>query len=107
MLDRTREILLQTLIILLLMFLVALAWIDLAHASPPEIYDSQTGEYLGNLSSNSYDVNSVSNPYGPHGSPYSPTSINNPYGIHGSPYSNQSARNPYATQAPIIIHRGR
>ncbi len=73
-----------------------------AHAAP-RIYDSQTGQYLGNLSSNKFDPNSTSNPYGPHGSPYSPTSINNPYSPYGSPYSNKSVNNPYATGAPVII----
>ena len=59
-------------------------------------------QYLGNLSSNRYDPNSTSNPYGQYGSPYSPNSINNPYGRYGSPYSNESVNNPYATQAPHI-----
>ncbi len=71
----------------------------------PEIYDSVTGQYLGNLSANKFDENSTSNQYGRYGSPYSPDSINNKYSAHGSPYSNQSVNNPYATQAPII--RGR
>jgi hypothetical protein len=58
------------------------------------------GTYLGNLNSNQYDPNSVSNPYGQYGSRYSPNSINNPYGQYGSPYSPNSARNPYAVGAP-------
>ena len=37
------------------------------------------GDYLGNLSSNPYDADSTSNPYGA-GSPYNPDSPNNPYG---------------------------
>jgi hypothetical protein len=60
----------------------------------PQIY-SQEGKYLGNLNSNPYDPNSVSNPYGRYGSQYSPDSINNPYGRYGSPYSPESANNPY------------
>jgi len=54
------------------------------------------GKYLGNLSTNRYDPNSVSNPHGQYGSRYSPDSINNPYGQYGSRYSPDSARNPYA-----------
>jgi len=54
------------------------------------------------LSSNQYDPNSTSNPYGRCGSPYSPDSINNPYGKYGSPYSPTSVNNPYATDAPRI-----
>lgn len=67
------------------------------------LVDPSTGKYLGNLNSNQYDTNSVSNPYGRYGSKYSADSINNPYGKYGSKYSSQSPNNPYATQAPIII----
>jgi len=64
---------------------------------------SHDGKYLGTLSSNPYDPDSVSNAYGQYGSRYSPDSINNPYGQYGSPYSNESVTNPYATQAPRIV----
>lgn len=53
---------------------------------PPRIYSG--GTYLGELSSNRYAPNSVSNPYGRYGSRYSPDSINNPYGPYGR-YSTQ------------------
>jgi hypothetical protein len=56
---------------------------------------------LGHYSSNPYDLDSTSNPYGA-GNPYNPDSINNPYGKYGSPYSNESANNPYATDAPKL-----
>ena len=59
----------------------------------PELYDSQ-GNYRGKLSSNPYDSESVSNPYGRYGSEYSPDSINNPYGA-GSEYKADSPNNPY------------
>ena len=62
----------------------------------------QDGTYLGRLNANRYDPESVANPYGRYGSPYSSTSINNPYSPYGSPYSNLSARNPYATQPPVV-----
>ena len=74
----------------------------LVHADPPHLRDRQTGKYLGNLSSNPYDANSVSNPYGRYGSEYSADSINNPYGQYGSRYSNDSPNNPYATNPPAI-----
>ena len=99
-----KEITLKTVVTAML---VALVWLAAPVQAAPEIYDSVTGEYLGNLSSNQYDPNSVSNPYGCYGSQYSPDSINNPYSAHGSPYIPTSARNPYATQAPVIINRGR
>ncbi len=73
-----------------------------AQSSPPILEDRQTGKYLGTLSNNHYDSDSVSNPYGRYGSKYSSDSINNPYGKYGSPYSNDSANNPYATNPPAI-----
>jgi hypothetical protein len=62
----------------------------------------QEGEYLGEYSSNQYDSDSTSNPYGQYGSQYSSESINNPYGEYGSPYSSQGANNPYATDTPKL-----
>jgi len=58
--------------------------------------------YLGKYSSNPYDSQSVSNPYGIYGSQYSSQSINNPYGQYGSPYSSKSVNNPYATDTPKL-----
>ena len=59
----------------------------------PSLYDSG-GNYRGKLSSNKYDPDSVSNPYGRYGSEYSSDSINNPYGA-GNPYRSDSPNNPY------------
>lgn len=55
--------------------------------TPPGI-DSE--EYIGKLSANPYDPDSVSNPYGRYGSPYSP------YG-GGNPYRSDSPTNPYGS----------
>jgi hypothetical protein len=63
---------------------------------------AQQAQCLGTLSSNPYDVESVSNPYGTHGSAYSPTSINNPYGQYGNRYSPLSINNPSAANAPRL-----
>ena len=70
--------------------------------SPPFVVGAK-GTYLGVLSNDRYDPNSVRNPYGQYGSPYGPTSMNNPYGFYGSPYSPYSATNPYATHVPMIV----
>ena len=75
-----------------------------SNTAPPILVDQQTGKYLGNLSSNPYDPNSTSNPYGKYGSEYFQDSINNPYGKYGSEYSNDSPNNPYATNPPAIVH---
>ncbi len=58
-------------------------------------------EYLGNLSANEFDPNSIANEFGA-GSPYSSNSITNEFGLYGSPFSNQSFTNPYATDAPKL-----
>jgi hypothetical protein len=63
---------------------------------------AQQAHYLGNLSSNRYDAESVSNPYGTHGSANSPTSINNTYGQYGNRYSPLSVNNPHAVNAPRL-----
>lgn len=72
-------------------------------AQPPVLINKHTGKYLGNLSSNQYDPNSTSNPFGRYGSQYSQDSINNPHSQYGSRYSNDSPHNPYATNAPIVV----
>lgn len=72
--------------------------------SETTIVDGRTGKYLGNLNSNQFDPNSVSNEFGRYGSKFSPDSINNPYSEHGSRFSNDSPNNPYATNPPVIFH---
>ena len=67
---------------------------------------AQDGTFLGKLSFNKYDLESISNPYGSHGSRYSATSIFNKYGVYGSKYSSLSPFNPYTTTPPKIILRG-
>lgn len=54
--------------------------------NPPKIYSG--GKYLGELSTNRYAPDSISNPYGVYGSRYSPSSVNNPY----SPYGQYSTK---------------
>ena len=62
------------------------SWTNPDATDAPKLYDGQ-GNDRGRLSSNPYDPDSTSNPYGGrYGSKYSADSINNPYGA-GSPYS--------------------
>ena len=61
------------------------SWTNPYAKDAPKLHDS-SGRYLGRFSSNPYDPDSTSNPYGRYGSKYSPDSINNPYGA-GNPYS--------------------
>jgi len=84
--------------LLVVVVLLLLLW-DWAQGEPPAIY-APDGTYLGVLSSNEYDPDSVSNRFGRYGDPYSPDSINNPYGRYGDPYSPDSVTNPYAVSLP-------
>lgn len=65
------------------------------------------GQFLGNISDNQYDRESILNQYGPYGSQYSPTSIFNPYSKYGSPYGQYSIQNPYTSTPPHLFIAGR
>jgi hypothetical protein len=58
--------------------------------------------WLGNLSANRFDPDSISNPHGA-GSPFAPNGVNNPFSVYGSTFSPKSARNPFATQPPMLF----
>lgn len=65
------------------------------------------GEFLGLLSTNKYNRESICNTYGTYGSRYGAKSIWNEYGQYGSQYSLLSPNNPYSLHPPQIILRGR
>jgi hypothetical protein len=65
------------------------------------------GQFLGKLTLNQYDSESISNSYGSYGSLYSSTSIKNQYSQYGSPYSSLSPFNQYSSTPPIIYLKGR
>ncbi|MFD2330045.1 hypothetical protein ACFSR7_12405 [Cohnella sp. GCM10020058] len=73
----------------------------------PLLYSNDGKKYLGKLSSNTYDTESVFNEYGDYGSKYSQSSIWNEYGNYGGDYANTSAFNKYATKPPIILQNGK
>jgi hypothetical protein len=60
-------------------------------------------QFLGKITSNVYDTDSILNQYGPYGSQYSGTSIFNPYCPYGGPYGRFSPENPYTTTPPILV----
>ena len=72
--------------------LVFIHW-NYSRTDSPRLNDQQ-GNYRGKLSTNPYDSDSTSNPYGRYGSPFSPDSVKNPYGAR-NPYSPSSPTNPY------------
>lgn len=67
---------------------------------------SQDGQFLGILSSNKYQLDSVMNEYGRYGSKYSSTSIFNQYCQYGSRYGFYSPFNPHTSTPPKIIFKG-
>jgi hypothetical protein len=78
----------------------------MADSGPFEEGGSDSSDAVGRAdfcaSSNRYDPESTSNPYGKYGSRYSPNSINNPNGQYGSPYSQQSPNNPFG-RGPSVV----
>jgi hypothetical protein len=61
----------------------------------PKLYDEQ-GNYRGKLSTNQFDPESISNPFGQYGSQFSPDSINNPFAA-GNPFNAGSPTNPFGS----------
>lgn len=64
------------------------------------------GQFLGVLSSNLYDQNSISNPHGIYGGSYGMYSIQNSYGLYGSQYGLYSPYNIYCLNPPIVLYQG-
>ncbi|AUT03906.1 hypothetical protein CLI64_27915 [Nostoc sp. CENA543] len=64
------------------------------------------GQFLGTLSSNLYDPNSISNPHGMYGSSQGIYSIRNSYGLYGGLYGVHSPYNNYCINPPIILYQG-
>jgi hypothetical protein len=61
------------------------------------------GQYLGKVTSNTFDLESLGNQYGRYGSEYSSTSIFNKYGKYGGEYAALSPFNPYTSTPPILV----
>lgn len=70
---------------------------------PLYLYSNDGRTFLGKLTTNKYDNESISYKYGDYGSKYSNTSIFYQYGDYGSKYSSESAFNSYASEPPIIV----
>ena len=63
-------------------------------------------EFLGVISNDKYDSNSIANRYGSYGSKYSSKSIFNRYSLYGSEYSILSPFNSIASKPPMIYKDG-
>ena len=77
---------------MMMMVMMTMAWP--VFGEPAKLYHK--GKFLGNVTNNPLDMDSINNPIGRYGSRYSPDSINNPYGRYGSRYSIDSPNNPYS-----------
>lgn len=61
------------------------------------------GQFLGLLSNNKYDAQSISNLRGIYGSQYGLYSIRNIHGMYGGTHGLNSPYNPYCKNPPIIF----
>lgn len=73
----------------------------------PELYSNDLKTFLGKLTTNAYDIDSIFNEYGTYGSEYQSKSIWNNYGTYGGEFSNQSPFNKFATEPPAIVLDGK
>ncbi|WP_109699670.1 hypothetical protein [Chitinophaga deserti] len=65
------------------------------------------GQFLGKLTSNEFDNDSLLNEFGPFGSEFSPTSIFNEFGTYGSEFSGMSPFNEFSSTPPRIYVNGK
>lgn len=65
------------------------------------------GQFLGTITTNKFDRDSLLNQYGSFGSKYSPTSIFNKYGSYGSRYGQWSVLNPHCASPPRLFINGK
>lgn len=72
------------------------------HPQGPSYLQATDEQFLGKITTNFYDKDSILNEYGPYGSPYSNTSIFNEYSDYGSSYGNNSVNNPYCASPPNL-----
>lgn len=78
----------------------------LAHMARGDIYAqlvAQDDQFLGRLTSDPTNPESLLNKYGPHGNAYGPLSIFNPYSQYGNKYGKYSIRNPYCDAPPKLL----
>jgi hypothetical protein len=73
----------------------------------PKLYSSDGKVYLGTLTTNEFDAQSIYNQFGTYGSDFSSTSIWNDVGTYGSSVSSSSAFNDLASSPPIIVQNGK
>ena len=61
--------------------------------------------YLGCLTCDKYDSNSIWNTYGKYGNSYNKNCIWNQYGAFGNKYNSLSPWNEYSTESPVVVDK--
>ena len=67
---------------------------------------AQDGQFLGVVSTNPFDFDSLANSFGTFGNRFSSLSIWNEFGTYGSPFSSLSPWNAFTSTPPILIENG-
>ncbi|MDZ8089065.1 MAG: hypothetical protein RMY16_26465 [Nostoc sp. DedQUE12b] len=70
-----------------------------------QLWSSADRQFLGLLSSDRHDTNSISNLDGIYGSLHSTHSIRNLHGLYGGLHGGQSPYNPYCSNPPVISYQ--
>ena len=65
---------------------------------------AQDGTYIGKLTTNKFDSESIFNEYGTYGSKFASKSIWNEFGTYGSKFNKYSPFNEFSTTPPAILH---
>jgi hypothetical protein len=61
------------------------------------------GQYLGKITGNQFDANSIVNQFGQYGNQFNPNSMLNEFGKYGNPFSPLSPFNELALNPPVIV----
>lgn len=75
-------------------------------SSEVSIYSNDLKTFLGTLSTNTFDRESIFNEFGTYGSPFNTKSIWNEFGTYGSEFSTQSAFNEFTRTPPVLVYDG-
>lgn len=64
------------------------------------------GQFLGVISTDRYDSNSIGNSFGVYGGQFGVYSIVNSFGVYGGQFGAYSPYNPFCPNPPIIVYQG-
>jgi hypothetical protein len=70
-----------------------------------QLCSSADGQFLGFLSSDRHETNSISNLHGIYGSLHGTHSIRNPHGLYGGVHGGHSPYNPYCGNPPVVSYQ--